>query len=88
MELLDYLNRDDTKSDTTIQPAMKFVVVKQNSDVAEVLLLPHKGTSSYSFVNLTKGHICSCIFNSAEDAIVDMKYRKAKGLIKDYYRIE
>ena len=38
---------------------LRFLVAKPNETV-EVLLLPHKNTNKYSFVNITKGHICSC----------------------------
>ena len=59
---------------------------KSSGDV-EVLLLPHKGTNKYSFVNLTKGHICPCVFNSVEDAIQDMEDRKIMGLLDSYEEI-
>ena len=59
---------------------------KSSGDV-EVLLLPHKGTNKYSFVNLTKGHICPCVFNSVEGAIQDMEDRKIMGLLDSYEEI-
>lgn len=62
---------------------MRFLVHKRNGDV-DVLLLPHKGTNKYSFVNLTKGHICSCVFDSIEEAIQDMESRKNSGLLDSY----
>ena len=65
---------------------MRFLVRKSSGDV-EVLLLPYKGTNKFSFVNLTKGHICSCVFASAKEAIQDMEYRKASGLLIDYEEI-
>ena len=39
----------------------------------DVLLLKNKSDGTYSFVNLTKGHICTCRFNSESDAIEDLK---------------
>lgn len=62
---------------------MRFLVHKRGGD-AEVLLLPHKGTDKYSFVNLTKGHICPCVFDSIEDAIRDMDDRRRAGLLDSY----
>lgn len=62
---------------------MKFIVHKKNGEV-EVLLLPHKGTTKFSFVNLTKGHICSCVFDSIQDAINDMDSRMKMGLLDRY----
>lgn len=51
---------------------IKFLV-KRKTDEVEVLLLPHKLGGGFSYVNLTKGHICPCRFNSIEEAIQDMK---------------
>ena len=62
---------------------MRFLVHKSSGD-ADVLLLPHKGTNKYSFVNLTKGHICSCVFDSVAEAIEDMEARKKAGLLDSY----
>lgn len=62
---------------------LKFIVHKENEDL-DVLLLRHKNTEKWSYVNLTKGHICSCIFDSIEDAIKDMDDRKEKGLLLSY----
>ena len=39
----------------------------------DVLLLKNKLDRTYSFVNLTKGHICPCRFKSESDAIEDLK---------------
>lgn len=33
---------------------------------------------------MTKGHICSCVFNSIDDALKDIENRKEKGLLIDY----
>ena len=62
---------------------IKFIVHKETEDL-DVLLLRHKGTDKWSFVNMTKGHICQCIFDSIEDAMKDIEDRKAKGLLIDY----
>ena len=66
---------------------LKFLVSKPNETI-EVLLLHYKNTNKYSFVNITKGHICSCVFNSIDEAIEDMEERKKKGLIDRYRRIK
>ena len=58
---------------------IKFIVHKETEDL-DVLLLRHKGTDKYSFVNLTKGHICKCVFDSVDEAMKDIEDRKAKGL--------
>lgn len=50
----------------------RFYVERIGGDNVEVLLLPHKDGSGYSYVNLTKGHICPCKFKTAAEAIADM----------------
>jgi hypothetical protein len=66
---------------------IKFIVHKETEDL-DVLLLRHKGTDKYSFVNLTKGHICKCVFDSVDEAMKDIEDRKAKGLLIDYEIVE
>lgn len=58
------------------------------SGTVDVLLLKHKGTDEYSFVNLTKGHICPCRFRSMEEAILDLAERKKDGRIFNYLILE
>lgn len=54
---------------------MRRFVITRTDDVVEVLLLPHKDGKGFSYVNLTKGHICPCIFETEEDAINDMRLK-------------
>ena len=51
---------------------MKRYIVKKPNETVEVLIMKHKNSEIYSFINLTKGHICPCKFNSIEEAIHDM----------------
>ena len=51
---------------------MKKYRVNRTNDTVDVLLIKHKDNDKYSFVNLTKGHICPCLFDSIEDALKDM----------------
>ena len=62
---------------------MRFYIFKSN-ETLDVLLLPHKGTDTYSFVNLSKGHICPCVFSSIDAAIADLDDRQERGLILEY----
>jgi hypothetical protein len=66
---------------------IKFIVHKETEDL-DVLLLRHKDTDKYSFVNLTKGHICKCVFDSVDEAMKDIEDRKVKGLLIDYEIVE
>lgn len=61
---------------------MKFLIYRKDG-IFEVLLLKHKLSNTYSFVNITKKHICPCIFNSKEEAISDLEnYKKVGKIIK------
>lgn len=48
----------------------------------------NKSDHTYSFVNLTKGHICTCRFASIKDAIKDMEEKKDNGEIIDFINME
>lgn len=63
---------------------MKKIEVVRTDGVFEVLVLQHKGKPEYSFVNLTKGHICPCVFGSEQEAIADLERYKKNGRIKSY----
>lgn len=67
---------------------MKYLVQKSNKDLCEVYILPHKETGKYSFVNITKGHICPCVFDTYEEALQDLENRKQDNLIKGYWKIQ
>lgn len=62
---------------------IKFKVFKEN-ETLDVVLVNYKNTNKYSYVNLTKGHICSCVFDSIEQAIADIEQRKKDNLLIDY----
>lgn len=51
---------------------MTEILVTRPDGEVKVVLLPHKDGSGWSFVNLTKGHICPCKFNSEEDGMKDL----------------
>ena len=42
-------------------------------------MLKNKNDNTYSYVNLTKGHICPCRFLSIEEAVKDMDRLKEEG---------
>lgn len=50
----------------------RFYVERIGGDNVEILLLPHKDGSGYSYINITKGHICPCKFKTTAEAIADM----------------
>lgn len=62
--------------------------VVRPKDTVEVLLLKHKISGEYSFVNLTKGHICPCKFKSVEEALKDLDNYIKKGKVLSYEFLE
>lgn len=53
----------------------KFHIVRADG-VFEVLLMQNKEDKTYSFINITKEHICPCRFKTIEDAIADLNSNK------------
>lgn len=64
----------------------RFFVIRKIDNV-EVLIMKIKNENKYKFVNLSRGHICPCIFDSEEDAIDDLRKYKESGKIIDFYEV-
>lgn len=62
---------------------LKFLVTRPDDSVL-VYLMKNKSDDTYSYVNITKGHICPCKFSSIADAVRDMERLKDKGKIIRY----
>lgn len=62
--------------------------VKRKSGNVMVSIMRNKSDNTYSFVNLTKNHICPCRFNSIEDAVKDMDEKILNGEIVGYFKFE
>jgi len=58
---------------------MKIITVVRPKDTVKVSILYDKNTDSYAFVNLTKGHICSCRFASEVEALADLEQHRQRG---------
>ena len=72
------------KSNKVTKGSLRFIVKKPNGEESVVVIFKNKADGTYSFVNLTKEHICSCKFETIEEAIQDMNDRLRKGLIESY----
>ncbi|MGL5690385.1 MAG: hypothetical protein ACRDD8_06125 [Bacteroidales bacterium] len=59
-------------------------VTKNNDTKTTVGLFPHKDGGRYHFVNLTKGHICMCEFDTVEKGIEDLNNQILNNKIKNY----
>ncbi len=73
------------KKDARVWISLSFTLyIFKRNETLDVLLLPRKGTNMYSFANLSKGHICPCLFPSIDAAIADLDDRQKRGLILEY----
>ena len=62
---------------------IKFLVTRPH-DTVLVFLMKHKEEDLYSYVNVSRGHICPCEFPSIKDAVADMDRLKEEGKIIRY----
>lgn len=67
---------------------MKRYIVIREKDNVEVIIVRNKCDNTFSFINLTKQHICPCHFNSIEEAVNDMIKLKTEGRIKDFIELQ
>ena len=63
-----------------------YLVIRDKGNVV-VSIMFNRFNGSYHFVNLTKGHICSCEFETVWDAIEDMQSKKDNGEIIDFIKM-
>ena len=61
----------------------KWLVIREKGNVI-VTILYNRNNDKYQFVNLTSGHICSCLFDTLQDAFLDMIDKFNNGEI--YFR--
>lgn len=66
---------------------MRRFIVEREKDNVEVMILPCKKDGKFSFVNITKEHICSCKFDTVEEAIADMDEQIKQGKVKQYTEV-
>lgn len=63
-----------------------YLVIREKDSVL-VSIMRNKLDGTYSFVNLTKGHICTCKFNTVEEAAEDMQGKKENGEVLDCFKV-
>lgn len=89
--LKDIINRQPVievpNNETRNNKPRKYLVTRKQ-DTVEVLLIPNVNDGTWSYVNMTKGHICPCRFKSIDDAVMDMDRLKSKGEIIRYEQVQ
>lgn len=63
---------------------MKITIVRPK-DTVKVQIMYDRNTEKYCFVNLTKGHVCRCRFNTPDDALIDLMDQKRQGKVLEWY---
>lgn len=66
---------------------MRRWLVNRPKDEVVVAVMKNKVDNTYSFINLTKEHICPCKFGSIDDALKDMDERVENGEINYYFEL-
>lgn len=59
--------------------------VQRPNDWCEVEIWFDRATGKYCFVNMTKGHVCACRFDTEKDAIADLEEQKQQGKVIKYF---
>lgn len=62
--------------------------VGYKKDTVFVAIMRNKSDGTYSYVNLTKGHVCPCRFANIDEAIDDMEKLVKKGRVLRYVRVD
>lgn len=76
---------------TSTEPNQNAILVIKPDDTKRIVkILFDRKLEGYRFVNLTEGHehICTCVFNSEEEAIEDLEDHINRGLVKSYKKIK
>lgn len=60
---------------------MKIYKITRITDIVYVTILKNKIDNTYSFVNLSKEHICPCKFKSGNNALKDLRQQFEEGKI-------
>lgn len=76
---------------TSTEPKQDFIIVTKPDDTKRIVkILYDKKLEGYRFVNLTEGkeHICTCVFNTEEEAMNDLEDNIKHSLVKSYKKIK
>lgn len=63
-----------------------YFVLREKRNVT-VSILRDKRDVKYLFINLIKGHICECGFDTIGEALQDMNHKIENGEIIDYFQL-
>lgn len=81
--MLDNLCKECHEKSISMDNNLIIKVIKEK-EIIYITLMPIKNTNKYHFVNLTKGHICTCEFDNIFEAFEDLEQRKKDKLLISY----
>ena len=69
-------NRKRKRTQNLLPLLMYIKVIRRNSPDCIVMICKDRATKKWCFVNLSTEHVCSCRFDTIDDALADMRKRE------------
>ena len=64
--------------------ANMYSVTRKDGSTVLTTILFDEGVGGYRFVNITRNHICSCIFKTEKEALEDLEQKQKEGSVLHY----
>lgn len=64
--------------------ANTYSVTRKDGSTVLTTILFDEGVGGYRFVNITRNHICPCIFKTEKEALEDLEQKQKEGSVLHY----
>ena len=64
--------------------ANTYSVTRKDGSTVLTTILFDEGVGGYRFVNITRNHICPCIFKTEREALEDLEQKQKEGSVLHY----
>lgn len=64
--------------------ANMYSVTRKDGSTVLTTILFDEGVGGYRFVNITRNHICPCIFKTEREALEDLEQKQKEGSVLHY----
>ena len=64
--------------------ANMYSVTRKDGSTVLTTILFDEGVGGYRFVNITRNHICPCIFKTEREALEDLEQKQKEGSVLYY----
>lgn len=64
--------------------ANMYSVTRKDGSTVLTTILFDEGVGGYRFVNITRNHICPCIFKTEKEALKDLEQKQKEGSVLHY----